>query len=149
MSTSELKTMIEKYFDNELEKKYEPLLFAELSSNAEARNFFKEMNLLKHSIQQTEEEFPIDLEEKILYSVKLENDKKHSIPIIKNVPAMISYALTVIFLTMTIIFFTETKELKGNLKETINKVKEQEETIELLFNRYKEIEITSNKNNGG
>ncbi|MBN2571229.1 MAG: hypothetical protein JXA68_03815 [Ignavibacteriales bacterium] len=149
MNTDEFKIMIEKYFDNELEKKYEPLLFTELAANDEAREYFKQLNLLKHSMQQTEEEFPIDLEEKILYSVKVENDKKQSIPIIKNAPAMISYALTVIFLTMTVIFFTETKELKSNLKETMNKVKEQEETIELLFNRYQEIEITSNKKNGG
>lgn len=148
MSTSELELMIEKYFDNELEKKYEPLLFSELANNQVARDYFKAMNLLKHTIKQNEEEFPIDLEEKILYSVKLEQDKRQNIPLTKNIPAMISYALTVIFLTMSIIFFTETKELKNNLKETMHKVKQQEETIQLLYNSYQEIEVTSDEKLG-
>jgi len=72
MNTEELKNMIQLYFDGELEKNKEPLLFTALSQDAEARDYFKSMDLLRNTVKETEEEFPQELEKRIFYSLKKE-----------------------------------------------------------------------------
>ena len=69
MKTDELMMLINQYFDGEMDKSKEPLLFTELSQDAEAREHFKELNLIKSSVQDTFEEFPFELERRILYSL--------------------------------------------------------------------------------
>lgn len=64
MSTEKVKEIINQYFDNELNKSEEIFLFTQLSQNEEARNYFKEMNLLNSVIKEGVEEFPQNLDEK-------------------------------------------------------------------------------------
>ena len=68
MSSQEIKNLIDSYFDNELSKSEEVFLFSQLSKNIEAREYFKQLNILKTEMQNTIESFPIELEERILNS---------------------------------------------------------------------------------
>jgi hypothetical protein len=61
MKTEEFKELINLYFDGELKKEKEILLFTNLSQNEEARIYFKEMNLLKTAAGTLTEEYPIIL----------------------------------------------------------------------------------------
>ena len=58
MNTEEIKKTIQLYFDGELEKNEEPLLFTSLSQDEEARDYFKSMNLLKNAVDETEGRIP-------------------------------------------------------------------------------------------
>ncbi|MBI9073013.1 MAG: hypothetical protein JEY94_15535 [Melioribacteraceae bacterium] len=76
MGQNDLKIMINEYFDGELDKEKETLLFTRLSLDDEARDYFKDLNMIKTATEQTLEEFPFGLEERIMYSVGSMNDKK-------------------------------------------------------------------------
>jgi negative regulator of sigma E activity len=95
MNTEELKNMIQLYFDGELEKNKEPLLFTSLSQDAEARDYFKSMNLLRNTVKGTEEEFPQELEERIFYSLKKEEVKNKSSFFNLPITRIISYSIAV------------------------------------------------------
>ena len=76
MNTNEIIRMIDLYFDGELEKGKEPVMFTLLSQDGEAREYFKRSNALKAGIANTMEEFPSKLDEKILRSVGNINEKQ-------------------------------------------------------------------------
>ena len=70
MTTDEIKNLVQLYFDNELEKDKEPFLFSILSGNYEAREYFKQLSLIKKIVDNSIEQFPQELEERIFNSIK-------------------------------------------------------------------------------
>ena len=104
--------MINLYFDGELEKGKEPMLFSLLSQNEEARIYFKQVNSLKTNISYTLEEVPFNLEKKILYTVGEKNSRQF-FPIGKtNLFSFASYAVTIILLVISIFLFIQTRDYK-------------------------------------
>ena len=69
MEDKKLLEVINAYFDGELEKGQEPLLFTQLSLNSEAREYFKQLNKIKAAVEESVEDFPEELDERILRSV--------------------------------------------------------------------------------
>jgi len=69
MENKKLREMINAYFDGELEKGQEPLLFTQLSLSSEAREHFKQLNKIKAAVDELFEEFPEELDERILRSI--------------------------------------------------------------------------------
>ena len=53
MSTEQIKELINRYFDNQLEKSEEVFMFTQLSQEEGAREYFKQMNVLSESIKNT------------------------------------------------------------------------------------------------
>ena len=76
MEDKKLLEVINSYFDGELEKGHEPLLFTQLSLNSEAREYFKQLNKIKAAIEESVEDFPEELDERILRSVSSTSEKK-------------------------------------------------------------------------
>ena len=142
MKTDELIKMIDLYFDNELEKAKEPIMFSLLSSDEEAREHLKKMNILKVGILQTMEEFPPTLDEKILRSVGSINEKQTAAFINKKVFSVITYSAAVILLILTIFFYQKTEEYKVQFYDLTREVKKQNDKIELLMNTLPEVEVT-------
>jgi hypothetical protein len=141
MNTEEIKNIINRYFDNELTKNEEVILFTQLSQNEEAREFFKEMNLLRTVTETTTEEFPQSLDEKIF--TKLKPEEKLIQPVSKHsriFPA-ISYLLALILLALSIFFYTESIQYKNKLELTSYQVKRQNEMIQVLFNSLPQAEV--------
>ncbi len=66
MSTDDIKKLINEYFDDEMKKEEEVFLFTTLSQDEEAREYFKKMNLLKTSLDEVKEDFPLELRGKNL-----------------------------------------------------------------------------------
>lgn len=142
MNTKEIMTMIDLYFDNELEKSKEPMMFMFLSQDAEAREHFKKMNALKAGIINTLEDFPSALDEKILRKVGNINETHASLFINKKVFAALTYSLTVVLLVLTIFFYTRSEEYKVQFFDLTREVKKQNDKLELLMNALPQVDVT-------
>ncbi len=140
MDNEKLIEMIERYFDNELKKEEEAFLFGELSTNDEARRQFKIRNVLKTAVQFSYEEFPGNLDERILSSLPVGTANKRKMQI--DLPAAISAFLTIILLIVSLFMFNETKHYKSELELTISKINQQQQLIQLLMNTLPATEVT-------
>lgn len=142
MNTINLKEMIDKYFDGELEKGKEPILFTLLSGDEEAREYFKKMNLIKTETASTLEEFPASLDEKILRSISKAGEKQNSFLMPKQIFSVITYTVTVVLLILTIFFYSKSEEYKVQFFSLTREVKEQNDKLELLMNALPQVEVT-------
>ncbi len=143
----DIENMINLYFDCELEKGKEPILFSLLSRDEDARSYFKQMNTLKTNIPFTMEEVPFDLEKKILYSAA-EKNSKHIFTFTRtNVFAFASYAATVVLLVLTIFLFIQSREYKNTIQTVSEQMENQKEEIQLLINSLPAAEVTSKYEN--
>ena len=141
------KMMINSYFDNELDKGSEALLFSMLSNNEELREYFKSMNLMRATLEKEIEDFPDELEARILNNVESLSEKKGSIFTSKNFFMIASYSLAVVLIVMSFLFYKETNNYQYQLNKTINKVDKQNELMYLMMNSLPSTEIISNKEN--
>lgn len=142
MSTEDLKTLINLYFDNELEKSKEPVLFSMLSQDSEAREYFKKLNVLKSGIENTMEVFPSTLNAKILHSIGKLNETQTVLFINKNIFSAITYSLTIILLILTVFFYVQSEEYKVRLFDLTREVKKQSDRLELIMNAMPQVEVT-------
>lgn len=140
MLNDEIKMMVGHYFDGELNKNKEALLFSELSGNEECREYFKEMNRLKNVIQNSVEEFPIGLESRIYSYIK---NRREGTQWYKRFFPVLSYSLAVILLIVSLFMFNELRNYRNDLQHTSQKIIEQQKTINLLINSLPNVEVES------
>jgi len=141
MNTQEIKDIINQYFDNELTKNEEVILFTQLSQNEEARDYFKEMNLLRTVTENTSEEYPNNLDERIFSKLKTEEKINYPKQNSSKIFAAISYVLALVLLALSIFFYTESIQYKNKLELTSYQVKQQNEMIQVLFNSLPQAEV--------
>ena len=139
MSSQEIKNLIDSYFDNELSKSEEVFLFSQLSKNIEAREYFKQLNILKTEMQNTIESFPIELEERILNSTasKFEIPKLFSF----NFPSVLGYAFSVVLLILSLLIYTQSLEYQKDIEIKINQIDQKNRMIEMLFHSLPQAEV--------
>ena len=142
MKTEDLKTMIDLYFDGELEKGKEPILFTSLSQDEEARDYFKKMNALTNEIGNSLDGFPEDLDTKIMRKVGQINDRQMSAFINKKVFSVIAYSATIILLILTIFFYSRAEEYRVQFVDLTREVKKQNDRLELIMNAMPQVEVT-------
>ena len=147
MNTEELKSMIQIYFDGELEKNKEPLLFTSLSRDEEARDYFKSMNFLKNVIEETEEEFPQGLEERIFYSLKKKETRSISGFFNLSITRIISYSIAIILIVINIYLLGRIDSYSDKMNAVQTVVQNQNQMIELLFNSLPATEVKAIKTN--
>jgi len=133
METAQLKKMIDLFFDKELEKNKEPLLFSLLSQDEEAREYFKELNLIKTSIEGSREEVPYSLEARILYSIDEKEGRKKKL-IIRRLSYSFAYAAALLLLAASIFLYSKVNDYKSEVENIKSQVQYQAQTIELLYN---------------
>ncbi len=134
MTTEQINMMIDSYFDGELEKGKEPILFTHLSLNEECRDYFKALNKIRNEISETVEDFPLELEERILYSAASAEKKWFRFPVVNNFPALVSYAAIIILLTLSIFLFSQSIHYKATLEAKTEQISNQNQLIELFYN---------------
>lgn len=144
--------LIEKYiiefFDGEIKRENEQMLFSHLSQCDSCRNKFKEYNLIENLVNQLTEEFPDSLDNRIINRFYLLEEKN------KNESRMIKFyryavvGLSIILIGFLLFFFNSIQnfEQKLNLsyKEIImhsEEIKNQQEQIEILMNSLNPIEV--------
>ncbi|MBM4171038.1 MAG: hypothetical protein FJ214_04120 [Ignavibacteria bacterium] len=146
MKTYKIKLMIDQYFDNELPKSSEAFLFTELSRNTEGREYFKELNKIKFAIQQSNEEFPNELDRRILYGIR--NSKSYPVIFWKSkLLPIVSYSFAAIMLLFSLFMFFELRVYRTELKESIHQINHKQETINLLINSLPTVQVESELNN--
>jgi len=142
MNTNEIISMIDLYFDGELEKGKEPVMFTVLAQDLEAREHFKKMNLLKNVFTTSIEQFPSSLDEKILRSVGDLNEKQTAFFINKKVFSVMTYSVTVILLILTMFFYSKSEEYKVQFFDLTREVKKQNDKLELLMNALPQVDVS-------
>ena len=142
MSTNEIIAMIDLYFDGELEKGKEPIMFTMLSQDLEGREYFKKLNALKSGLTNSVEEFPVKLDEKILRSIGKLEGKQTETFIYRKVLNAVTYSFTVILLILTIIFYSRSEDYKVQFSDLTREVKKQNDKLELIMNAIPPVEVT-------
>jgi len=142
MTRKEMETMINLYFDGELEKGKEPIMFTMLSQDLEGREYFKKLNALKSGLTNSVEEFPGKLDEKILRSIEKIEGKQTETFIYRKVFNAVTYSFTVILLILTIIFYSRSEDYKIQFSDLTREVKKQNDKLELIMNAIPPVEVT-------
>jgi len=147
MEDKKLVEIINAYFDGELEKGQEPLLFTQLSLNSEAREYFKQLNKIKTAVEESLEEFPEELDERILRSVGSSRPQKPRIvSSIKSFRA-IPYAAAIVLLFLSGYLFFKVSSFQERVDNLSQHVTLQSKTIQMLYNSLPGIEVRATFDN--
>lgn len=144
MINGDLKNLVDQYFDNELDKSKEAFLFSALSHDEEAREYFRQVNKFKNVIQETSEEFPIELERKILNSIKRSKPKKE---FRREFALALSYSLIIIVLIVSLFSFLEIRKYRNEIQETSKQLLDNQKTINLLINSLPSVQVETELTN--
>ena len=141
MGTEELKIKINEYFDGELSKGNEDLFFSQLSDDSEARDYFKNCSHIKNALQESYEEMPMELEERILLSVGDASEKSNITFFGRWNYSLVAYAAAAVLLIVSMFFYASNNGYKQKLETTIEKVNTQNQMIQLLYNSLPAAEV--------
>ncbi len=139
MSNEKIKELINRYFDNELDKSEEVFLFTQLSQVEEAREYFKQMNVLSENMQNTFEKFPLNLEEDILNATVTGTTNKRKFNF--NVQSILGYAFSVVLLIISLFIYTQSLEYKADIKMNIQQINQQNKMLEMMFHALPQTEV--------
>jgi hypothetical protein len=141
MNTNELISMVDLYFDSELEKSKEPIMFIQLSQDIEAREYFKRINALKTEMANSVQEYPSTLDEKILRKVGSLSERPFSFFKDKKIFTVVAFSITVVLLALTVFFYSKSEEYKVQFVDLTREVKKQNDKLELLMNALPQVEV--------
>ena len=141
MNTEEIKNNINQYFDNDLTKNEEAILFTQLSQDDIAREYFKEMNLLNSAIDSTMEKYPDKLDAKIFANLKRE-ESTGKIPHSRSkIYTAISYGFALFLLALSFYFYRSSIQYRDQVELTSQQVYQQNQMIKVLFNSLPQTEV--------
>ncbi|GAB1441867.1 hypothetical protein MASR2M39_07020 [Ignavibacteriales bacterium] len=146
MNSKTITDTINAWFDGELNKSEEANLFAILSVNEEARETFRQQSDLKNNFSLITEEFPDKLDERILGSINETSTKKRKVFDQSNYISLFGYALSIVMIIISVFLVSELRTNRVGLNDLSVKVKEQEQTIKLMFNAYPTIVVRPTNN---
>jgi len=139
MRSDKIKELINRYFDNELDKNEEVFLFTQLSQEEGAREYFKQMNVLSENIKNTFEEFPLGLEEDILNAAV--NGRRNKNWFAFNIQSIIGYAFSVVLLVVSLFIYTQSVEYKADIEMNIQQINHQNKMLEMMFHALPPTEV--------
>jgi hypothetical protein len=147
MDDKRLIEMIDLYLDGELKKDQELFLFTRLAADDEAREYFNQLNSIKAAIPGSAEEFPEDLDERILGTISSENSS-HRFHFSNNKLLLaVSLAASVVLLLFSGYLFLRIDSYHEKVNDLSQQVKLQSQTIEMLYNSLPGIEVESSLKN--
>ena len=147
MSEKKITEMINLYFDGELAKGEEANLFSLLASDQTARDYFKQLSVIRNAVDNSAEDFPAELEERILRSVGSKAAAKTGMFSNIKIFSAVSYAAALILLFLSGYLFFKVSNYQERVDNLSQQMMIQSQTIELLFNSLPVVEVraTSNK----
>jgi hypothetical protein len=135
MVNDELRNMVDLYFDGELEKNKEPLLFTALAVDIDAREYFKNLHVLQALVTESTESFPVDLEENIRASVKPVKIKSYNYINIRNrMSHIVSISAAAILFIVCSLLFLDVNDYKSKIAAITEQAQEQNEVMTLILN---------------
>jgi len=147
MEDKKLLEIINAYFDGELEKGQEPLLFTQLSLNNEAREYFKQLNKIKTAVDESLEEFPEELDERILRSVGSSASLKPGLFSNIKIFSAIPYAAAMILLFLSGYLFFKVSSFQERVDNLSQQMMIQTRTIQMLNNSLPGVEVRATFDN--
>jgi len=147
MSEQDIFEIVNLYADGELDKSIEAKMFSILASNPEAREYFKSLQKIRTVVEKTTEDFPSELEERILRNLKSEMRTAKSFFKNHDIKNLISYAAAIIFLFIDGYLFLKVSSYQERLETVSQQMFFQSKTIEMLYNSYDKVEVKANLDN--
>ncbi len=147
MSENKLLEMLNLYFDGELEKSKEVNLFTLLASDQTARDYFKQLNIIRNAVDNSAEDFPAELEERILRSVGSKESDKAGIFSKVKIFSAISYAAALILLFLSGYLFFKVSNYQERVDNLSEQMMMQTKTIQMLYNSLPGVEVRATFDN--
>ena len=147
MSENKISELINLYFDGELAKSEEANLFSLLASDQSARNYFKQISLIRNAVDNDTEDFPSELEERILRSVGSKASEKTGIFSKIKIFSAISYAAALILLFLSGYLFFKVSNYQGRVNNLSEQMMMQTKTIQMLYNSLPGVEVRATYDN--
>jgi hypothetical protein len=147
MEQNKLFELVNLYFDSELNKSEEASLFSNLASNQSARDYFKRLSIIRNTVDDTIEEIPSELEERILRSVGSRSFRKVSFFSNMNIFSAISYAAALILLFLSGYLFLKVTSYQERVDNLSQQMMIQSKTIQMLYNSLPGIEVQASSEN--
>jgi len=141
MSDKQLFEMINLYFDGELDKSKEVILFSLLSGDQNARDYFKQLSVIRDAVNDSMEDFPSELEERILRSIGSKTLKRSGFYSNIRIFSAISYAAAMILLFLSGYLFFKVSGYQERVDNLSQQMIIQSRTIEMLYNSLPGIEV--------
>ncbi|MCK6604412.1 MAG: hypothetical protein L6Q59_05895 [Ignavibacteriaceae bacterium] len=133
--------LIEKYFDNELTKAEEIFMFTAISADDEAREYFRKFNIYKTALAEDTAAFPDSLDSRILESLPLQQPAAFNRQTANNPLRIVLYAASVVLLVLSLYLYGEISGYRQEMRVLTGQIKDQKETIDMLYNSYPTITI--------
>lgn len=147
MSEKKIIEMINLYFDGELDKQQEINLFGLLSQDQSARDYFKQLSVIRNAVNNSEEDFPTELEERILRSVGSKSSSKKSFLSNVKIFSAVSYAAALILLVLSAYLFFKVSNYQERVDNLSEQMMMQTKTIQMLYNSLPGVEVRSTIDN--
>ena len=147
MSENKIIELINLYFDGELDKQQEINLFGLLSQDQSARDYFKQLSLIRNAVNNSEEDFPAELEERILRSVGSKASDKTGIFSKVKIFSVISYAAALILLFLSAYLFFKVSNYQERVDNLSEQMMMQTKTIQMLYNSLPGVEVRATFDN--
>jgi len=147
MSENKLIEMINLYFDGELEKSKEVNLFSLLSGDPTARDYFKQLSVIRNAVDNSSEDFPAELEERILRSVGSKISTRAGFFSNIKIFSTISYAAAFILLFLSGYLFFKVSNYQERVDNLSQQMMMQTKTIQMLYNSLPGIEVRATFDN--
>lgn len=139
--------MINLYFDGELEKSKEVNLFSLLASDQTARDYFKQLSVIRNTVDNDIKDFPVELEERILRSVGSKAAAKTGMFSSIKIFSVISYAAVLVLLFLSGYLFFKVSDYQERIDKLSEQMMKQAKTIQILYNSLPGIEVQATYNN--
>ena len=147
MSENKIIEMINLYFDGELAKGEEASLFSLLANDQSARDYFRQLSLIKNFTDNDSEDVPIELEERILRSVGSKVSSKSGMFSNTRIFSAISYAAAVVLLVLSGYLFFKVSGYQEKVNSLSQQMMYQTRTIQMLYNSLPGVEVVGTIDN--
>ena len=139
--------LINLYFDGELEKSKEVNLFSFLASDQTARDYFKQLSVIRNAVDNSAEDLPAELEERILRSVGSKTANKTGIFSNIKIFSTVSYAAALILLFLSGYLFFKVSTYQERVENLSRQMMFQTKTIQMLYNSLPGVEVRATYDN--
>jgi len=147
MNENKIIELINLYFDGELDKSKEINMFVLLSSDQYARDYFKQLSVIRNAVDSSMEELPLEVGERILRSVEAKTSQNKGVVHNANIFSAISYAAALILLLLSGYLFLKVSSFQERVDTLSEQMIIQTRTIELLYNSLPGIEVRATFDN--
>ena len=147
MNNEKILELVNLYFDGELEKSKEVTLFSLLASDQSARDYFKQLSVIRNAVDNSVEDFPSDLEERILRSVGSKVGTRAGIFSNIKIFSAISYAAALILLFLSGYLFFKVSNYQERVDSLSGQMMMQTKTIQMLYNSLPGVEVRATFDN--